>query len=113
MLAPSRYDGHWMLLSEDKSIGQRRWIRRDDDNPNKWHVKTESWAPSLIAESNEEVRNANAGQRFGSGRTVARIPMSVLYGPLLEPFRAKDEPYMRKFLNASENKWMRTFDGKL
>jgi hypothetical protein len=68
MLAPSRFDGHWMLLSEAPEIGQRRWIMRDPENPYKYHVKTTSWAPSLIAEANAEMLKASAGQRFGDGK---------------------------------------------
>jgi hypothetical protein len=107
VLAPSRFDGRWMLLSEDPEIGQRRWIMADPEVPNKWHVRTETWATSLIAEANERERNENA-------RKVASIPMNVLYGKeLLEAHKADDQPYIRKFLNRSENRWMRTSDGVL
>jgi hypothetical protein len=114
VFAPSRFDGRWMLLSEDPEIGQRRWIMADPDVPNKWHVRTETWATSLIAEDNERERNASAGQRFGNRRKVASIPMNVLYGKeLLEAHRADDQPYIRKFLNKPENRWMRTFEGTI
>lgn len=114
MLAPSRFDGHWMLLSEAPEIGQRRWIMRDPENPYKYYVKTTSWAPSLIAEANAEMLNASAGQRFGDGKVVARIPLADLYGPKLGPaFKAGDQPYIRKFLNDPENRHMRTFEGTI
>jgi hypothetical protein len=113
-LAPSRFDGPWMLLSEQPEIGQRRWIRPDADDPNKWHVKTESWAPSLIAETNAEMLKASQGQRFGDGKVVARIPLADLYGPKLGPaFKAGDQPYIRKFLNDPDNRHMRTFEGAI
>jgi hypothetical protein len=108
------FDGPWRLLSEDLVIGQRRWIMRDPGNPNRWIVKTQSWAPSLIAEGNERDRNEAAGQRFGDGRIVARIPLSILYGKELgEAFKVGDEPYIRKFLDDPNNAWMRTFGGRL
>jgi hypothetical protein len=108
------FDGPWRLLSEDLAIGQRRWIMRNPDNPNQWIVRTETWVPSLVAEDNERDRNETAGQRFGNGKVVARIPLSILYGKELgEAFKAGDEPFIRKFLNDPDNSWMRTFRGRL
>jgi hypothetical protein len=114
MLARSRFDGPWMLLSERPEIGQRRWVRRDPDNPCRWHVKTESWAPSLVAEANAEMRKASAGQRFGDGKIVARIPLADLYGPKLgEAFKDGDQAYIRKHLNDPDNRHLRTFEGNI
>lgn len=113
-LAPSRFDGPWMLLSDHPEIGQRRWVRRDPDNPCKWHVKTESWAPSLIAEANAEMLKASEGQRWGNGKVAARIPLSVLYGPELGPaFKDGDQQYIRKYLNSPDNRHLRTFEGTI
>lgn len=110
MTAPL-YDGEWQLLSDDRETGTRRWIKALDEH--NLVVKTESWVPSLLAEANAETMKENEGKRFGDGQVVARIPMNVLYGPLLEPVQQDDRRYLRRFLNDPENRWMRTFPGRL
>jgi hypothetical protein len=67
------------------------------------------WAAPL-----DHARSGQSGQRFGDGRIVARIPLSILYGKELgEAFKVGDEPYIRKFLDDPNNAWMRTFGGRL
>lgn len=110
MTAPL-YSGEWQLLRDDPETGTRRWIMAIDEH--NLVVKTESYLPSLLAEANAEDLKASEGKRFGDGQVVARIPMNILYGPLLEPVRQDDKRYLRKFLNDPDNRWMRTFRGKL
>lgn len=110
MTAPV-YNGEWQLLSEDRETGTRKWIMALDEN--NLVVKTESYVPSLLAEANAEDLNESEGKRFGDGQVVARIPMNTLYGPLLEPVKQDDKRYLRKFLNDPDNRWMRSFRGRL
>lgn len=110
MTAPL-YSGEWQLLSEDREAGTRKWIMALDEH--NLVVKTESWVPSLLAETNAEDLQASEDKRFGDGQVVARIPMNILYGPLLEPVKQDDKRYLRKFLNDPDNRWMRSFRGRL
>lgn len=104
------YDGEWQLLPSSDPL-TRKWIMAVDEN--NFVVKTETLAPSLIAESNAEDLKASDGKRFGDGQVVARIPLGLFYGQLLEPVKQRDQRYLRKFLNDRDNRWMRTFRGQL
>src|SRR4029077_8288351 len=102
----------WFLWSEHPDIGERKWIKRDAENPRKWHVRTESWLPSLVVEANERDRNKTAGRRFGDGLShVGRIPMRDLYNELGEPFRTDDQGYLRAYLNRHPH--LKTTDKRL
>lgn len=113
-MKPPEYDGAWRLWSDDPEIGQRRWIMRNPDNAEQWVVRTETWVPSLVAEANAEEAKANDGKRFGDGKIVARIPLADLFrGAVGEAFKAGDQRYLKKWLNNSDQHWLRTFRGHL
>jgi hypothetical protein len=89
-------------------------IQRNPDNPDQWVVWRQTYVPSLVGEANQAEANENDGKRWGEGRIAARIPLHILFGKELgEAFKAADETYLKKFLNRSENAWMRTFKGTL
>ena len=64
-------------------------------------------------EANRERLNDSAGQRWGDGKVVARIPLPVFYDTILPAQKAGDEKWIKKFLNNSDNRKFRTFGGDL
>jgi hypothetical protein len=111
----SQFDADgWLLWSEDPAIGQRRWLKRDPDDPRRWHVRTESWLPELVYERNVRERTDRAGERRRGDDPVhvARIPLHELFrGALGEAFKADDEPYVRRYLNERDH--LKTTDKRL
>lgn len=107
-------DGPWVVLSDDGNT--RKWLRQDPDVPNQWIVRTQTYVTSAVAEDNARLRNETHGKRFGEMPLVARIPMHELYNKntaLGQAWKAGDEDWMRKYLNASENLRHRTREGRI
>ncbi len=66
-----------------------------------------------ILEANNEDLNASAGKRWGEGQRVASVPAVMFHDKLAEAVRAKDDAYIRKFLNNRDFRKLRTFGGRL
>lgn len=103
------YDGAWRLFSHDPVTGKTRWFL---DLGDRIVMRTDTPLDALFAQ-NAEDRAEAAGKRWGDGRRVASIPLDVYYKHLAKASRDGDQPYIRKFLNDSDNAKFRTFSGRL
>lgn len=67
-----------------------------------------------VLERNRELFNESYGKRFGDGKIVASVPMSMLYSGYLGDAReARDTTAIKKFLNDPDNERLRTFKGRV
>lgn len=78
--------------------------------------KTEFLGEEEIIKQNQEEFNDSYGKRFGDGRVVARIPLSVFYSPehqLVQKMQEGDDEHRDWWLNSEAAKPYRTFRGKI
>lgn len=105
-------DGDWTLLKWDPVTGKSTWRMERDGEVT---IRTDQPVDDLIRE-NAAVRNASAGNRFGDFVKVASIPMAVLWDEktgLINAFNQNDNRYVSKWLNDSDNRAWRTFEGNV
>ena len=100
-------EGGWVLQSWDPASGRSVW-RYDDGQA--VHYRTD-YPMDGILRDNTAHRNDSAGQRFGEGKRVASIPLNIFYDQLEEAHSQGDDKYLSKWLNDSDNRGFRTFEG--
>ena len=100
-------DGDWELQSYDPHLKRSVWRRYDG---RKYHYKT-TYEVSNIVEANKQEQNATMNQRWGEWRKVASIPVGLFFDNLGVAMQQRDENYIKKFLNDSDNRGFRTFLG--
>ena len=103
-------DGDWRLLRYNPRTGATTWMVVDGD---KTHFRTDTPVEHLIKD-NVERRNDSAGDRWGDGKVIANIPQSILFDQKLglsEAISQEDDKYVNKWLNDSDNRAFRTFEG--
>ena len=106
-------EGDWELDHELSIIGVRyvwkRWNGRE------LTIRTDYPVDSIL-EANKAEFNSGTGQRWGEMSKVASIPVGLLYNEKLglnEAFKQQDLPYLRRFLNDSDNQALRTREGTI
>jgi hypothetical protein len=99
--------GGYLILDEpDKRV----WLKRCEDG--KLRARTlERW--DALFEQNKARYNENAGQKFGDMAQVADIPASLYFRKFAEARNNGDDKYIRKILNDSDYRNLRTRPGKL
>lgn len=102
-------DGQWMLVSHDVKTGRTVWKCYDGA---KIHFRTD-YPVTAVIEDNKHYMNESQGQRFGDGKRVASIPLNIFYDRLVEAQKQGDKKYIRRWLNDSDNKAFRTFEGNV
>lgn len=105
-------DGDWVLFSFDPRTGRSVWRLEHDG---KVTYRTD-YPVSEIVKQNAEARHNSAGNRFGDYTKVASIPLNVLWDDktgLIKAFDQHDREYLSRWLNDSENRAFRTFEGKV
>lgn len=66
-----------------------------------------------LLESNKRAQNEQTSlDRWGDGRTVARVPLSIYYD-WLKAGKTNDDAFLRRWLNDPDNKGFRFFLGKV
>lgn len=98
----------WYLMDDNPALGVRRWGL---DLEHATIVRTEYYAANVFMEANLRERNATAGSRFGDFRHVASIPAHIWAREIAPREKAGDKASIRKWLNNSDNRAFRTFDG--
>lgn len=103
----------WTLVSHNPDLGTK--VYHLDLGNGQIVQRTEYYMDAALVEQNKALLNESEGQGWGDGRVVARIPMSVLFDPngLGAALQNNDDPYVKKFLNDSDNGHWRTFKGHL
>lgn len=102
-------DGDWTLVDHDLATGRTVWRYFDGAAT---HFRTDYPVQSLI-DQNAELANESQGQRFGEGQRVASIPLNIFHEQLHEAQVQGDEEYISRWLNNSDNRAFRTFEGNL
>lgn len=100
------------LLSHDPFTGVSKTFH-SDDNGNAFVIETAMAQPVLedIIEANKINYNEASGP-FGNGKIVASIPIHI-YWDLKRKGIADDDAAMKRWLNDSENRFFRTWPGRV
>lgn len=97
---------HGEVIEDDPVRGFRRiWYDIDD---NYGAVKTEYYATGALLDKNSDERSEN--QKWGEFGKVASIPLNLFYKELLSAVQAKDDDYIRRWLQNGDNAGWRTRD---
>ena len=102
-------DGDWELFKHDPFTGRTVWRYFDGTAT---HFRTDYPVQSLVDE-NAALLNESGGKRFGEGQRVASVPLNVFYDQLHEAQVQGDEDYISRWLNDSDNRAFRTFEGNI
>lgn len=103
------YDGEWQLVKQTPF--ERVWLMAVDEN--NFVAKRETIAHSLQAEANAVDYNASEGKRWGEGQVMARVPLDIYYRDVLPRKLAGDTAGLKRYWNDPDNRWMRTFKGRV
>ncbi|MEG9884918.1 MAG: hypothetical protein V6Z86_10025 [Hyphomicrobiales bacterium] len=101
-------DGDWELFDYDFRSGRSVWRYFDGAAT---HFRTDYPLGPLI-EANACARN-DATKRFGEGKRVASVPLSLFYDQLAQAQAQGDDRYMSRWLNDDDHRAFKTFGGKL
>lgn len=66
-----------------------------------------------ILEANQRSYNESAGKRWGDGQIVASIPENIYWEKFAPAKKAGDDQYIKRLLNDSDLRKLRTFEGKV
>lgn len=106
------WDGNWRLIDWDPFSGISEWWLYHDDGS--FTIRKVQHNTHAILQANANERAENAGKRWGDGRKVATIPLTVFNALGLDDAIAnKDSGYLKKKLNDADFKNFRTFEGNL
>jgi hypothetical protein len=103
---------HRVFFDYDPDIKRTVWLVFDDKGQMKGaHVEQEVDA---ILEANAEAEKATHGVRFGDYNRVASVPLTFLErSGLDQAIDARDQRYISKVLNDSDNRKFRTSRGSV
>jgi hypothetical protein len=103
---------HRVFFDHDPEIGRTVWLVFDDrGNMKGAHVEQEVDA---ILEANAEAEKATHGVRFGDYNRIASVPLTFLERTGLDQaIDARDQRYISKVLNDSDNRKFRTSRGSV
>lgn len=102
-------DGDWELVDYNHHTGKSTWVMYDGE---KTHYRMDYPVDNLIKE-NKMHQNALYGQKWGEGQRVASIPLNVYFEKLAEASIQKDDKYISKWLNDSDNSAFRVKEGRV
>lgn len=66
-----------------------------------------------LLESNQQLLNESAGQRFGDGKIIGRVDLPTYFKTILPAQKAGDQKWLKRFFNAPENRKYRVFPGSV
>jgi len=99
------------LFSHDPTFGVTKYWHWDEMTDEVGIETVQDVEPLL--ERNKRLQNEQTSlDRWGDGKVVASIPM-VEYAKLLAENRIRDQAYLRRWLNSSENRRYRTRLGRV
>lgn len=102
-------DGDWELVQYDRSLKRSVWRYFDGLKTHYRHT----YEVDDILNANRIEQNATHGQKWGEWRKVASIPAGIFFDSLGVAQQQRDEKYINKFLNDSDNRAFRTFLGRV
>ena len=103
----------WTLFDHDLLTGRRIYMSLDEGPPGKTLWRVEIPVDDVI-EANAEAEKASHGRRFGDWNRVASVPVNIMEKTGLDiAVQARDNRFLSKFLNDSDNAKFRTSRGKV
>jgi hypothetical protein len=103
-------DGDWTLVEHDAHTGRTVWSMQNPDGSTTY--RTDTPVNSLV-EMNTASRNmAQSGWR-GDYHLVASMPSALYFDQLHEASLQKDDKFINRFLNDSDNRAWRVKEGRL
>lgn len=109
---PPEWDGNWRLVDYDPFTDISEWYLYNNDNTVTIR-KVQHNIDKLLSHNAEQFNN-QLGDRWGEGKVVASIPQNVFEDlGLDDAFANKDQAYIAKVLNDSDNARLRTFKGRI
>lgn len=103
----------WTLFEHDLLTGRRIYMSLDEGPPGKTLWRVEIPVDDVI-EANAEAEKASHGRRFGDWNRVASVPVNIMEKTGLDiAVQARDNRFLSKFLNDSDNAKFRTSRGKV
>lgn len=99
------------LFDHDPTTGISEWFDYDELS-NTFSLTTTQDVSKLVEENKQAYQNVTSLDRWGDGRVVARIPLSI-YTQWIQDGRDKDDAFLRRWLNDPENKHFRVRPGKV
>lgn len=103
-------DGDWRLFDYDFETGRQTWVTTNDDGSQTF--RTDYPAQPTI-DVNTAQRNLAQPGWAGDYHHVASIPPDIYFQQLAEASRQKDDRYISKWLNDSDNSAWRTKHGNV
>lgn len=105
------FEGKGTLVSDPCRFDVRAWAHTDENGMT--HICHVYRVDPLI-EENRARYNESFGQRWNDGRVVASIPSALYYhGDFAKAVEGRDEAWLKRFLNDSDNQKLRTFRGNI
>ncbi|EUB95884.1 hypothetical protein PMI07_002372 [Rhizobium sp. CF080] len=103
-------DGNWTLLSWDPMTGRTVWSHFNGDET---VFRIEMPVDNIVKE-NEFTRNATSGNKFGDWVKIASIPANLAHSENLVRAQSEgDDAYLSRWLNSSDNRAWRSFEGRV
>lgn len=103
-------DGEWSLYDYDFKTGRSVWCR-EDDGETVFRIDT---PVDNIVRDNEFTRNATAGNQFGEWVKVASVPLNHAHSQnVIRAHSEGDDAYVSRWLNDSDNRAWRSFEGRV
>lgn len=99
------------LFSHDPVFGVTKWWH-DDPMSDQVAIETVQDVEPLLDRNVAAANEVTSLDRWGEGKLVASIPMSV-YAELLASGKIKDDAYMRRWLNDRDNRKYRVRPGRI
>jgi hypothetical protein len=104
-----RNPGGWVMVGDNESY--RYW---EIDLGDRIVRKTECKGTERMLEDNQREYNESDGKRWGDGKSVARIPMNVLFqSGWAEATKQGDVTWKKRFLNDPDNRKFRIWKGRV
>lgn len=101
-------DGDWHLIDHRPKEGKTTWGRENADGTTT--VRTDHHVDAVV-DANTAIRNMTRPDWHGDYHLIASVPQAVFYDQLHGASLQKDDRYISKWLNDSDNRAWRTKDG--
>jgi len=103
-------DGQWELHDYDFATGRSVWRYFDGQE---YVFRIDTPVDNIVRE-NEFTRNATSGNKFGDWVKIASVPANhAHHANLVRAHSEGDDAYVSRWLNDSDNRAWRSFEGRV
>jgi hypothetical protein len=106
----------WVCVASNPVSGVSTWIKPDPDTPDGVLIQ-ERQDVSALLDANKAQKNVASSNWKGDGlHSVARIPLAMLHAKdsyIGDAIREQDDKAVSRFLNDSDNEYLRTKGGNI